>query len=331
MKVLVIGGTGNISASIVQRLLQCGHKVSCFNRGIKGVIPQEVEHIRGDKRDHETFESMMRKRRFDAVIDMICFTAADASSNIRAFPEVGQFVQCSTTCTYGVHYDWLPVTEDHPLRPITDYGRGKAEADRTYMDAYAQTGFPVTIIKPSTTYGPLSGLFRHIGSGRDGLWIDRVRKGKPIAICGDGQALHQFLHVDDAAKGFVGALGKQHCIGQSYNLVNRGYITWENYHKLAMKVIGREVEVVGIPVQELTAIDSKRFALCNTIFAFNCYYSAEKIFRDIPEFRSEITLEQGMERIIAHMDSTGRIVDSDTDTWEDRLIEAQMRVRNVTA
>lgn len=81
---------------------------------------------------------------------MICYTKEDAESAIRTFPNVGHDVQVSTTCTYGVDYDWLPVTEDHPLRPITDYGRKKAEADQAYLAAYYRDGFPVTIVKPAT-------------------------------------------------------------------------------------------------------------------------------------------------------------------------------------
>ena len=62
-------------------------------------------------------------------------------------------------------------------------------------------GFLVTILKPSTTYGPMQGMLRHIAW--EFSWIDRIRQGKPIAVCGQGDALHQHLHVEDAARGFA--------------------------------------------------------------------------------------------------------------------------------
>jgi nucleoside-diphosphate-sugar epimerase len=318
MKVVVLGGTGNISTSIVKLLLEQGHEVTCYNRGNSTDTPSEVKVIIGDRQDRETFESRMRQEKFDVAIDMISFNKEDAASSLRAFPDVKQFIQCSTVCTYGVDYDWLPVSEDHPLRPITAYGRGKVEADQVLLEAYHKSGYPVTIIKPSTTYGPKMGLVRQVAW--DFTWIDRIRKGKPILISGDGKALHSFLHVDDAAKGFVGAIGKQHCIGQTYNLVNRGFTTWETYHRTAMKVIGREVDLVGVPLQTLLSIDENRFGICKEIFVHNDYYSSDKIFRDIPEFIPTVSLEAGLAQVIAYMDEHGKLPDSDLETWEDDII-----------
>jgi nucleoside-diphosphate-sugar epimerase len=262
----------------------------------------------------------MQAERFDAAIDMICFNREQALSSLRAFRGVGHFVQCSTVCTYGIHYDWLPATEDHPLRPISDYGRNKVEADAVFLEAYYREGFPVTIIKPSTTYGPKMGLLRQVAW--EFSWIDRVRKGKPILVCGDGIAIHQFLHVDDAALCFAGVLGKERCIGQTYNMVNRGFISWADYHRTAMQVLGREVEIVGISLANLLALEVPQVEVCRDIFAHNLYYSAEKLFRDVPEFHPSISLQEGMSRVIEVMDREGRVPDSDQSDWENRIIAA---------
>ena len=120
-------------------------------------------------------------------------------------------------CTYGVDYDWLPVTEDHPIHPISEYGRNKHAADEVYLQAHHDFGFPVTLVKPSTTYGPQMGVNRQIA--REFSWLDRIRKGKPVVVCGDGKAVHQFLHIDDAAKGFVGLLGMGVCSDGAFGLM----------------------------------------------------------------------------------------------------------------
>jgi nucleoside-diphosphate-sugar epimerase len=320
MKVVVLGGTGNISTSIVKLLLEKGHDVTCYNRGNHTESSKDVRVILGDRNDREKFEQTMQKENFDVAIDMISFTKEDAASSLAAFRNVQQFIQCSTVCTYGIDYDWLPVSEDHPLRPLTDYGKGKAAADHVLLEAYHKSGFPVTIIKPSTTYGPQMGLIRQVAW--EFSWLDRIRKGKPIIVSGDGKALHSFLHVDDAAKGFVGVIGKSHCIGQTYNLVNRGFTTWEEHHRTAMKVLNREVELVGIPLQSLISIDQEKFTICEEIFAHNVYYSADKIFRDVEEFIPAISLEEGMGRVIEEMDRNGMIPDSKLEHWEDKIINA---------
>lgn len=328
MKICIVGGTGNISTSIVRLLVEQGHEVVCFNRGTSGTVPDGVREIHGDRKDRSAFEKAMQSEAFDAAIDMICFNAEDAASSLVAFRGVQQFVTCSTVCTYGVDYDWLPVTEDHPLRPISDYGRDKSAADHAFLEAYHREGFPVTIIKPSTTYGPKMGLLRQIAW--EFSWIDRVRKGKPIIICGDGKAIHQFLHVDDAALCFAGVLDKRHCIGQIYNMVARGFTTWEDHHRTAMKVIGREVELVGVPLDTLAALSVPRFDICSSIFAHNIYYDSEKLYRAVPGFQPRISLAEGMADVLAAMDREGRVPDSDAVQWEDAIITAQKQVREMS-
>lgn len=321
MNVIVIGGTGNISISIVKLLLEQGHNVSVFNRGLSKGLHKDVRLIKGDRLDRENFEARMKKEHFDAVIDMISYNREDAESSFKAFRDVGHFVQCSSIATYGKQFNWLPVTEDHPSLSTTPYGVGKDEADRFFLEAYYREGFPITIIKPSTTYG--TGLCRQI-SWEFG-WLDRIRKGKSIIIC-NAETIMQFLHSEDAAKGFVGAIGKKHCLGQMYNLVGLDYSTWGIHHRTAMKVLGREVEMVTVPLDTLVAIDKEKFAACEEFFSFSTLFSGEKIHRDIPEFRPSIDLETGMTKVVEHMDREGLIPDSDLETWEDEIIRLQKSV-----
>ncbi len=322
MKIGIVGGTGNISESIVRLALEQGHEVVCVNRGEHRPVVEGARLIRIDRNDCARFEALMQAETFDAAIDMISFNAEDAASSLRAFRDVGVFVQTSTVCTYGIDYDWLPATEDHPLRPITGYGRGKAAADALLLEAYYRDGFPVVILKPSTTYGPQQGLVRQVAW--DFSWLDRIRQGKPILVCGDGNALHQHLHVDDAAKAFVGVLDKPTCIGQSYNVVRREFITWADYHRLAMQVLGREVDLVGVPFADLKRSNVPDFDICEEIFAHHVVYSPEKLFRDVPEYQPTVLLADGMTQTIAAMDADGRIPGADTNTWEDAVIAAQV-------
>ena len=324
MKVCIVGGTGNISAGIVRLLIEVGHEVTLFNRGKSPGAPPGVKAIHGDRKERASFEAAMQAARFDAAIDMMCFDAEDARSTLRAFRDVKHLVYCSTVCTYGVAYDWLPVTEDHPARPITDYGRNKLAADRVFMAAHYENGFPVTLIKPSSTFGPTWSMLRQIAW--EGSWVDRVRKGKPIVVCGDGRALHQWLYVDDAAPAFVFALGRDRCMGQTYNLMKREFGTWADYHRTAMKVIGREVELVGVPLSTMVAAGVPNIGTCVEIFSHNTIYSPDKLMRDVPEFRPRISLEEGLACVLDAMERERRIPDSDLEDWEDRLIAAQRAV-----
>jgi hypothetical protein len=132
--------------------------------------------------------------------------------------------------------------------------------------------------------------------------------------------------VDDAAQAFVGVIGKEHTIGKTYNLVNRGYITWADYHRTGMRILDRECELVGVPFADLKKLEVPDFEICEEIFAHHVYYSSEQLFRDIPEFHPQVSLEIGMAQVFESMAREGRIPDSDSLTWEDEIIARQKRV-----
>ena len=196
------------------------------------------------------------------------------------------------------------------------------------MEAYHRDGFPVTIIKPSTAHGPKMGLLRQIAW--EFAWIDRVCKGKPIAVCGDCRAIHQFLYVDDAALCFAGVLEN--------NAASDKRTTWSTADSppggLSSRGDGRhwrEVSLVGVPLDTLKEMNVPAFEICRDIFSHNCYYSGEKLFRDVPEFQPRVSLQEGMSAVLEVMRREGRIPNSDGQDWENRIIEAQLRVRAVKA
>ena len=132
--------------------------------------------------------------------------------------------------------------------------------------------------------------------------------------------------MDDIAHAFIGVVGKEHTIGQTYNAVNRGYYTWLEYHKLANKILGREVELIGIPLEDLKRLNVPDMGILEDEFAYNDYYSAEKLFRDVPEFNPRISLELGMTKVFEVMEREGRIPNSDELRWEDEIVEKYQKL-----
>jgi nucleoside-diphosphate-sugar epimerase len=119
MKIGIVGGTGNISQPIVRLLLEKGHEVVLFNRGKGTKSPDGVRVIQGDRNNHVDFEQKMQAEKFDAAIDMICFTAEDASSSVRAFRGVGWFVQTTTSpLKRHTHYAPTPNMDSTRSRQI---------------------------------------------------------------------------------------------------------------------------------------------------------------------------------------------------------------------
>ncbi len=320
MKIVVLGGNGNIGAHVIEELKKEGrYDIFCYGRSAS-CRHQGVSYIQGDRHDREAFIRAMQELNPDYAIDLTCFNAEDARDSIAAFQGVKQFVTASTVCTYGKDFSAYPVKEDDAFTPWTEYGINKHEADKVYLRAHAETGFPVTIIKPGTTYSGMSGMLRQLAV--EHTWIDRVKKGRPILICDDGNIMHQYMHSTDTARAFTLVLGRTQCIGQVYNAVQDGFTTWAEYYRLAMKVLGREVELVSLPLDWLMQIDPERFGFCYEIGGQHTYISNEKLKRDVPEWRPRISLEEGLTRVFAEMEAQETIPDSGQETWEDRIIEA---------
>jgi nucleoside-diphosphate-sugar epimerase len=328
MRVVVVGGTGIISTSIVDLLLEAGHEVTVFNRGRRVPperLPAGVRHIAGDRKEYASFEATMQAEGFDAAIEMLCFNAADAESDVRAFRGVQHFIQTSTVATLGGELAELPADEETPLRPNSDYGRNKAAADEVFLAASSRGELPATILKPYFIWSPGFNVRRQLGS--DPCWHDRVRKGKPLLVTADGELLMSHCHADDAAVAFAAAVGRTRCIGEVYILASPYHLTVKEYHdSLAVVLAGRTVPLVSAPADFLIGAWPERTQLLATETRWNYVLRVDKIRRDIPEFDPVIKLEDRVPECIAWMEQRGLVEDCGNDDTEDRIIAAVDRL-----
>jgi hypothetical protein len=92
-------------------------------------------------------------------------------------------------------------------------------------------------------------------------------------------------------------------------------------------VLGRQVDLVGVPLADLIAFKVPQVQICREVFAHQGYYSAEKLCRDVPAFCPAVPLEEGMRRVIEAMDRAGRLANADQEEWEDRIIAAWRHLR----
>ena len=256
MHILFIGGTGLISTAIVGKLLGRGAKVTCFNRGkSESRLPEHpnLEIVTGDRQDRPAFEAAFEGRTFDAVIDMISFHPDDAASAIRAFSgKTKQFVHCSTVCVYSGPPETIPTPETEPYHSIGGYGKNKAAIEELLLAEHGKNGFPVTILRPSHSYGEGGNILRPWGPWDGwGRFIDRLRKGKPVIVPGDGTNLWASCHVEDVAEGFIAVLGKPEAIGQCFNITGEQNMTWNTYHEQVAEVVGGTFHPVYIPTDVL--------------------------------------------------------------------------------
>ncbi len=274
MKVLIIGGTGLISVSITKFLIERGDEVTLFNRG-KSSLPTHpaAKLIHGDRTDYTAFEAQMAAAgRFDVVMDMVGYELEDGLSAIRAFKgRVGHFVFCSTVDVYRKPAFRLPVQESEPYGGLNPYSIKKVQIEKNLLEAQQNGAFPLTIIRPAYTYGESRGPVYILG-GRIGL-LDRIRRGKPVILHGDGSSLWTACHRDDVAQAFVNAAYNPNTFGKAYHTPGEEWMSWNLYLQRIAEAIGApEPNIVHIPTDLLEKVAPKRAYTLATNFSVPQYF-----------------------------------------------------------
>jgi nucleoside-diphosphate-sugar epimerase len=327
MKVLIIGGTGLISSAIVRELAAQKNNITLYNRG--GSVEMEsagIKVVRGDRRDYAQFEAQMSELgNFDCVIDMVGYEPEDALSATRAFRgRTEQFLFCSTVDVYlkpAFHY---PITPDSPQLGLNDYARKKVIQEAALTAASARGDFNLTILRPAFTYGEGGGLVHSFGGGT--AYLDRIRKGKPIVVHGDGTSFWVACHRDDVGAGFARAVGNPKTFGKTYNVAGEEWMTWNQYHNAVAQAMEAPVPtLVHIPTDTLANIAPERAGICLDNFQFNNIFDNSKSHEDFG-FEYTINFDSGVRRIVNWLNEHNRMADSDADPYDDRIIAAWEKV-----
>ena len=323
MRILIIGGTGLISTGITRLLLERGDDVTHYNRGRRSdEFAGRVTTVVGDRYAHEAFETQMADLpAFDCVIDMIGYAPEDVRSLLRAFGDkTGHLIFCSTVDVYAHPASSYPVTEREPFNPTAwDYAQQKAVCERILWDWYAREGHPFTVIRPVHTYGEQGAVLHSFGGGS--YHLDRLVKGKPIIVHGDGMSLWSAVHRDDAAPAFVNAIANPVTYGRSYHLPGDECVTWNQYHARVAEGIGAPPpQIVHIPTDLLHALD-KRAYITAINFQYNNCFDPAAAKADLG-YRYRTTIAEGAQEIYKWHVENGRLENSDKVPQDDRLLAA---------
>jgi len=321
MRTLVIGGSGIISTAVTQQLIDRGDAVTLFNRGRTPVRSRgEVDLLKGDRTDHPAFERALREAGpWDCIIDMICSDPEDARSLARAAKgQAKQIIFCSTTNVYPKPADRYPVRPDHRLGAAFKNGIDKIACEEVHRAAAEQGDYVITIIRPGQSYGEGGGVLHSL----KGCYLDRMRKGKPIVVHGDGNGLWSALHVHDAAASFVAAAGNPVAFGKAYNATGEEWMTWNQYcAKVAAAMGVAGPRLVHIPLEILAKLAPERAAQSVRSLQYPGIYDTADTRQDLGVCQT-ISLVEGMERTIRWMEENGGIVPWESDLDYDRIIRA---------
>ncbi|GAB4467572.1 MAG: SDR family oxidoreductase [Armatimonadaceae bacterium] len=330
MDILILGGTGLISTPITAQLLEQGHSVTHYNRGKRdSSFDKQVETVLGDRYDHDGFVRQMDElqtgRKFDVVIEMIGFKPEDVEDLSRAFAgKIGQLIFCSTVDVYSkppARYP-IPDTANRDNPAPWDYAQNKSKCEAILFDAADRGDFPLTVLRPAHTYSDGGALLHSLGGST--TYLDRLRKGKPLVVHGDGQSLWVSCHALDVARGFVNACGNSKTFGKGYTLPGEEWLTWNDIHRTVAQAIGApEPILVHIPTDLLSRLTERAF-IDRVNFQYNNIFDTTAARTDLG-FSYTIPLSEGARRVYDNLDKNGRITNSDDDPLDDRILAAWER------
>ncbi len=244
MRVLIAGGTEFISLHLVRALLRDGHQVVVLNRGRRPErLPAGVERVTADRKDHAALTRALAGARFDALVDVTYAptTGEDVAALLDAPAAVGHALFVSTGRVYD-HARPIPFDEETPRNLYWgEYAKNKIAGEDVLLERHRARGLPTTIVRPTHVFGPLN------TRNNETFFFDRLARGRPVLVPGDGGWLRQFGHVADLADAMAAMLGNRAAFGRSYNVTGEETITQVGFVELIAEVMQTPVTLVPVP------------------------------------------------------------------------------------
>lgn len=316
MRVLYIGGTGEISFECIHETVRLGHDVTVFNRGRNNAgLPAECRFITGDVEDDAAY-SRLAAMNFDAICQFRLFTSAAMARDIALFAgHCAQYIFISSASAYRKPVRDLPITEATPLdNPFWEYSRSKAAMEALLR---GQTALPYTIVRPSHTYRtkmptPLGGE------------VSRMLRGKPVVIHGDGESLWTVTHAEDFARPFARLLGEPGVIGEAFHITNDRQWSWNEIMEAIASAIGvRGLELVHVASDTLIQYHAEWKGPLLGDKSASVIFDNRKIKKVIGDFDCPIGPWDGMRMVVERFPPRADAYDADIDRLYDRIIAEQ--------
>jgi nucleoside-diphosphate-sugar epimerase len=327
MRVLFIGGTGIISTACTRLAAERGIELTLLTRGRRTVkLPAGAKTLYVDIDDAASAGKALGEKTFDVVVDWIAFTPEQIERDLNLFRgRVRQYVFISSASAYQKPPTHYLITESTPLaNPFWDYSRNKMACEERLLRAYREEGFPITIVRPSLTYGETQVALAINSWAKSYTVVDRMRRGRKVIVPGDGSSLWTITHNTDFAKGLVGLLGLEPAIGHAFHITSDEVMSWDQYYRITAEAAGVEAKLIHIPSDFIAACLPSTLGGLLGDKAVSVVFDNTKIKRFVPGYCATTPFGQGIRRTLAWFDAdpARKVIDAEANTTWDKLIEA---------
>jgi nucleoside-diphosphate-sugar epimerase len=308
------------SAACSRKAVEAGLDQTVVNRGKTATrpLPPDAEVVTADISDPAALASIAAQD-FDVVVDWIAFTPEQVRARTDAFRgRTGQYVFISSASAYQTPPARLPITESTPLRnPHWQYSRDKIACEDLLTQLYRDEGYPATVVRPSHTYDRTLVPF-------DGGWtiVERMRRGKPVVVHGDGTSLWTLTHHRDFARGFVPLLGHPRTLGDTFQITSDDVLTWDQIAHTLAAAAGTTAQIVHVPSDAIAAVHEGWGAGLLGDKTHSAVFDNSKLRSVAPGYVATIPFETGAREIIAWYDEdpARQQIDTAIDEAMDTLV-----------
>ena len=327
MRALFIGGTGIISTACTQLAAERGIDLTLVTRGRHAANPPAgVKTLTLDIDDEASARAALAGASFDAVVDWTAYVPAHIERDLRLFRgRTRQYIFISSASAYQKPPAHYLITESTPLaNPYWQYSRDKIACEERLLAAYREEGFPITIVRPSLTYGETQVTLAVNSWTRSYTVVDRMRRGRKVIVPGDGTSLWVITHNSDFAKGLVGLLGHAQAAGHAFHITGDEVMTWDQYYRIVAEAAGAEPQLVHIPSEFIAACLPDALGSLIGDKAVSTVFDNSKIKRFVPGYCATVPFAQGIRRTLAWFDAdpARKQIDEAASAAWDKLIDA---------
>jgi nucleoside-diphosphate-sugar epimerase len=326
MKILFLGGSGVISRAVAQQTIAGGHELWLLNRGTRRPI-EGARSIVADLAEVAGVRAALRGHTWDVVVQWIAFAPADIRRDVELFRDhTRQYLFISSASVYQKPLAHYLITESTPrANPHWEYSRQKIACELELEAAHQATGFPGVIVRPSLTYGDDQVPLVLNAWAQSWTAIDRMRRGAPVIIPGDGNSLWTITHNTDFAQGLVGLFGHPATPGQAFHITSDEVLTWN-------QIFAHTAQAAGVSTPRFVHIPSDFIISCvpaveGTLLgdkAVSAVFDNSKIKRFVPGYAAKTRFADGIRRTIAWFDAdpARKQIDEATNQRWDKLVAA---------
>ena len=297
MNVLIIGGTGILSTSVVNECINCHYNVTMLNRGRrKELINPHAELIKCDARNKEQIKSLLTGRVFDAVIDFLCYNKEQVIDSLSLYGNlVKQYIFISSAQVYNTNVSGILHENTEKPQVLWPYSVNKYHAELIVKEYCEKQGINYTIIRPGVNYDNSRipyGIYPPMGFH----WTicSRILNDKPIITWNHGKNRLNLTRSEDFARGTVGLIGNRNAYNEDFNVVGDYVYSWAEVLEEMGKYLCHDVRTIDIPVSfyadELSEDgDSLRGGRANDLICDNT-----KLKKAVPSFHTQYNLSEGL-------------------------------------